>query len=95
MRTSDSGEEWVISQMYVQGGARALSEVRRLPRVLAQGPPKKVRKTAPVAEESWHEFDADPAPEDMQKLAAELSVQRLGATAMLAQNLYELMTHYM
>jgi hypothetical protein len=94
MRTSDSGEEWVISQMYVQGGARALSEVRRLPRILAQGPPKKVRKTAPVAEESWHEFDADPAPEDMQKLAAELSVQGLGATAMLAQNLYELMTHY-
>ena len=94
MEPSDSGKEWVVSLMYVQGGPRALSELRRLPRILAQGPPKKVRKTAPLAEESPHELDADPAPEDMQKFAGALGEHGLGATAMLAQSLYELMTYY-
>ena len=48
----------------------------------------------PLASRSAHELDADPTPEDVQKYAAELDELGLGATPLLAQKLYDMMTYY-
>ena len=69
-------------------------ELRRLPRTLVRGPTKRVRRDAAPASRVAHELDADPTPEDVQKLVAEFARRGLDATTMLAQKLYEVMTYY-
>ena len=50
MQPSESGEEWVISRVHVQGGAGAIAmmEVRRLPRTVVRTV-VRVRKEPPRA----------------------------------------------
>ena len=93
MRASEDGKEWVVYKRYAQGTA-AMLELRRLPRARVRGPTRRVRREALAASRAAHELDADPTPEDVQKLVAEFARRRLDATPMLAQKLYEVMTYY-